>query len=52
MEAALVNVIEPGDTVVVGVNGVFGARIATIVERCGGGPFELRLRGDKSLRRL
>jgi len=36
MEAALVNVIEPGDTVVVGINGVFGARIATIVERCGG----------------
>jgi alanine-glyoxylate transaminase / serine-glyoxylate transaminase / serine-pyruvate transaminase len=36
MEAALVNVIEPGDTVIVGVNGVFGIRIATIVERCGG----------------
>ena len=36
MEAALVNVIEPGDPVVVGVNGVFGIRIATIVERCGG----------------
>src|SRR5512147_1516404 len=26
MEAALVNVVEPGDTVVVGVNGVFGGR--------------------------
>jgi alanine-glyoxylate transaminase / serine-glyoxylate transaminase / serine-pyruvate transaminase len=36
MEAALVNVIEPGDTLIVGVNGVFGTRIATIVERCGG----------------
>ena len=36
MEAALVNVIEPGDTVVVGVNGVFGARMADIVGRCGG----------------
>ena len=36
MEAALVNVIEPGDTVVVGVAGVFGARMAEIVGRCGG----------------
>lgn len=36
MEAALVNVIEPGDTVVVGVNGVFGARMRDIVERAGG----------------
>lgn len=36
MEAALVNLVEPGDTVVVGVNGVFGARMATMVERCGG----------------
>lgn len=36
MEAALVNVIEPGDPVVVGVNGVFGERMCAIVERCGG----------------
>jgi alanine-glyoxylate transaminase/serine-glyoxylate transaminase/serine-pyruvate transaminase len=36
MEAALVNVIEPGDTVIVGVNGVFGARMADIVGRAGG----------------
>jgi len=36
MEAALVNVIEPGDTVVVGVAGVFGSRMADIVGRCGG----------------
>jgi alanine-glyoxylate transaminase/serine-glyoxylate transaminase/serine-pyruvate transaminase len=36
MEAALVNVIEPGDAVIAGVNGVFGTRMATIVERCGG----------------
>jgi alanine-glyoxylate transaminase/serine-glyoxylate transaminase/serine-pyruvate transaminase len=28
MEAALANVLEPGDTAVVGVNGVFGTRIA------------------------
>lgn len=36
MEAVLVNLIEPGDAVVVGVNGLFGTRLATIVERCGG----------------
>jgi len=36
MEAALVNLIEPGDAVIVGVNGVFGGRMADIVERCGG----------------
>jgi alanine-glyoxylate transaminase/serine-glyoxylate transaminase/serine-pyruvate transaminase len=36
MEAALVNTIEPGDTVMVGVNGVFGTRMADIVGRCGG----------------
>ena len=36
MEAALVNAIEPGDAVIVGVNGVFGSRMAEIVGRCGG----------------
>jgi len=36
MEAALVNVIEPGDTVVVGASGVFGNRMCDIVGRCGG----------------
>lgn len=35
MEAAFVNVIEPGDTVIVGVNGVFGNRMSDIVQRCG-----------------
>ena len=36
MEASLVNVVEPGDNVVVCVNGVFGTRMASVVERCGG----------------
>jgi alanine-glyoxylate transaminase/serine-glyoxylate transaminase/serine-pyruvate transaminase len=36
MEACLVNLIEEGDEVVVGVNGVFGTRMADIVGRCGG----------------
>lgn len=35
MEAALTNVIEPEDDVLVGINGYFGARIADIAERCG-----------------
>jgi alanine-glyoxylate transaminase/serine-glyoxylate transaminase/serine-pyruvate transaminase len=36
MEAALVNVIERGDEVVVCINGVFGQRMRDIVERAGG----------------
>lgn len=35
MEAAFVNVLEPGDVVVVGVNGVFGTRMCDVAERCG-----------------
>ncbi len=36
MEAVIANLIEPGDRVIIGVNGVFGSRLATIVERHGG----------------
>ena len=35
MEAALVNILEPGDTIVVAVNGFFGERMAEIASRCG-----------------
>jgi len=35
MEACLVNVLEPGDRVVVGENGVFGGRMAEIATRLG-----------------
>ncbi|TAN69952.1 MAG: alanine--glyoxylate aminotransferase family protein [Magnetospirillum sp.] len=35
MEACFVNLIEPGDRVVVGINGVFGGRMKENVERCG-----------------
>jgi len=35
MEACLVNLLEPGDEAVVCINGVFGNRMADIVERCG-----------------
>ena len=36
MEACMVNIVEPGDEVVVCVNGVFGTRMADIVGRIGG----------------
>jgi len=36
MEAALCNVIEPGDKVVVCVNGFFGERMCDMVQRCQG----------------
>jgi alanine-glyoxylate transaminase / serine-glyoxylate transaminase / serine-pyruvate transaminase len=36
MEAAFVNLIEPGNTVVVCINGVFGGRMKENVWRCGG----------------
>lgn len=42
MEAALVNVIEPGDEVVVCINGVFGERMLDIVSRAGGKPIAVR----------
>ncbi|MFQ5825414.1 MAG: pyridoxal-phosphate-dependent aminotransferase family protein [bacterium] len=42
MEAAFVNVIEPGDTVIVGVNGVFGTRMSDIVTRSRGKLISIR----------
>ncbi|HWX20112.1 MAG TPA: alanine--glyoxylate aminotransferase family protein [Candidatus Binatia bacterium] len=35
MEFCFVNLVEPGDEVVIGVNGVFGGRMADVAERCG-----------------
>ena len=35
METCLVNLVEPGDTVIVCQNGAFGGRMAEIVRRCG-----------------
>src|SRR5436305_462737 len=35
METAFVNLVEPGDTVVVGVNGLFGERMCDVASRCG-----------------
>jgi alanine-glyoxylate transaminase/serine-glyoxylate transaminase/serine-pyruvate transaminase len=38
MEACFVNLVEPGDKVIVCQNGVFGGRMKENVERCGGQP--------------
>ncbi len=35
METCLVNLVEPGSKVLVCINGVFGGRMKSIVERCG-----------------
>jgi alanine-glyoxylate transaminase / serine-glyoxylate transaminase / serine-pyruvate transaminase len=35
MEAALINLLQPGDRAVIGTNGVFGDRMAQLADRCG-----------------
>lgn len=35
MQASLVNMLEPGDTAIIGVNGLFGARLAEMARRLG-----------------
>ena len=35
MEACFVNLVEPGDRVIIGVNGVFGGRMCDVAQRCG-----------------
>lgn len=35
MEFCCTNLIEPGDEVIIGVNGVFGTRMCDVAERCG-----------------
>ncbi|NOZ21213.1 MAG: alanine--glyoxylate aminotransferase family protein [Planctomycetes bacterium] len=35
METCFVNLIEPGDRVVIGINGVFGERMTDVAARCG-----------------
>src|SRR3954454_853192 len=36
METCFVNLVEPGDAVIIGVNGVFGERMCEVARRCGG----------------
>lgn len=42
MEAALVNVVEPRDKVVIGVNGIFGQRMVDVASRCGAEVVEVK----------
>jgi len=35
METCFVNLVEPGDAVLIGVNGVFGTRMVDVAQRCG-----------------
>ena len=35
METVFVNLVEPGDTVLICVNGVFGTRMVDVAQRCG-----------------
>ncbi len=42
MEAGLANLLEPGDTAIIAINGFFGARIAEIARRCGAEVVEVR----------
>ncbi|MCI1692716.1 pyridoxal-phosphate-dependent aminotransferase family protein [Aneurinibacillus aneurinilyticus] len=35
METVFVNLLEPGDKIVIGVNGLFGERMVDVAERCG-----------------
>ena len=35
METLFVNLVEPGDRVLIGVNGVFGGRMVEVAQRCG-----------------
>jgi alanine-glyoxylate transaminase/serine-glyoxylate transaminase/serine-pyruvate transaminase len=41
MEAALINLVDPGDKLIIGHNGFFGDRMVQIVERCSGVPVPL-----------
>lgn len=49
MEAALLNLLEPGDTALVASNGYFGDRMVQIVERCGATPFPLEAEWGRPL---
>lgn len=42
METCFVNLVEPGDQIIVCENGVFGKRMTEIVERCGGIPIVVK----------
>lgn len=41
METVFVNLLDPGDEVIVGVNGLFGERMVDVVERCGASAIQI-----------
>src|SRR5690625_620427 len=41
METVFVNLLDPGDKVIIGVNGLFGERMVDVVERCGATPIQI-----------
>jgi len=49
METCLVNLIEPGSKVLVCINGVFGGRMKSIVERCGADPIVINISWGKAI---
>lgn len=42
METCFANLLEPGDEVLIGVNGVFGTRMVEVAKRCGANPTEMK----------
>src|SRR3954467_1256228 len=49
MEAAFVNFVDPGDVVVVGVNGVFGERMCDVAARCGAEVVRVEAEGGQAI---
>src|SRR5262245_61342395 len=49
MEAALVNVLEPGDEAVVCIHGVFGERMRDIIERAGAKPIVVEAKWGEAI---
>lgn len=49
MEAALVNILEPGDKAVIGVNGIFGQRMVDVASRCGAEVIEVEAEWGKPI---
>ena len=49
MEACFVNLVEPGEKVVVCINGVFGMRMKENVERTGGVPIVIESEWGKPI---
>ncbi|MCW8823313.1 MAG: alanine--glyoxylate aminotransferase family protein, partial [Ignavibacteriaceae bacterium] len=49
METCLVNLVEPNSKVLVCINGVFGGRMKSIVDRCGAEPIELKVSWGRAI---